>query len=156
MIQDLVPNCSYHLEGLSRGDRINYDIAVDANEMLRIEDTVFILAACQQIRDPLETGGTYLSGGIDDFGCVILSIIFDDPAECVLDCGVIALDEVVLDEADCERGFSCDTKHSMLERAVFSCHAAQKCTGKRSSYPRTDYRQSRSSSASVRQASCRR
>lgn len=46
---------------------------------------------------------TYLSRSIDDLSCVILAIVLDNPAECVLNCRVIAFHEVVLDKANGER-----------------------------------------------------
>lgn len=46
---------------------------------------------------------TYLSCSIDDLSCIVLAIVLDNSAECVLNCRVIAFHEVVLDKADCER-----------------------------------------------------
>lgn len=45
----------------------------------------------------------YLSCSVDDLSRIVLSIVLDDPTEGVLDCRVIALDEVVFDKADCKR-----------------------------------------------------
>lgn len=49
------------------------------------------------------TGITYLSRSVDDLSCVILAIVLDNPAECVLNCRIIAFHEVVLDKANGER-----------------------------------------------------
>lgn len=46
---------------------------------------------------------TYLSRGVDNLSCVILAIVLDNPAECVLNCRVIAFHEVVFDKANGER-----------------------------------------------------
>ena len=43
MIQDFIPDDPNHIEGLPRGDRIDQHVTMDANEMFRVEDTVFIL-----------------------------------------------------------------------------------------------------------------
>ena len=48
----------------------------------------------------------YLSCSVDDLSRIVLSIVLDDPTEGVLDCRVIALDEVVFDKADCKRWFA--------------------------------------------------
>lgn len=95
---------------------------MNTNKVLRVQDAILILHVTiiimGQRRDRRSsrgpTGGevrvrTYLSGGIDDLSRIILPIVFDDSAECVLNCGVVAFDEVVLDETDCEGGFACST-----------------------------------------------
>ena len=43
MVQDFIPDDPNHIEGLPRGDRIDQYVTVDANEMFRVEDAVFIL-----------------------------------------------------------------------------------------------------------------
>lgn len=43
VVQDLVAYDPRHLEALLAGDRVDNDVAVDADEVLRVEDTVLIL-----------------------------------------------------------------------------------------------------------------
>jgi hypothetical protein len=43
MIEDLVPNYPYHLEGLCGSDGVDEHVTVDADVMLRIEYAVLIL-----------------------------------------------------------------------------------------------------------------
>lgn len=57
--------------------------------------------------DPsLEAKGPYLPSGIYDLGRVVLPIVLDDPAEGILNCRVIAFNEVMLNEANRERRFA--------------------------------------------------
>lgn len=48
----------------------------------------------------------YLSGSIDDLGRIVLAIMLDDAAECVLNGRVVALNEVVFDELNGQRRFA--------------------------------------------------
>lgn len=48
----------------------------------------------------------YLTSGIDNLCCKILSIVLNDSAECVLDRRVIAFYKMVLDETYCEGRFT--------------------------------------------------
>ena len=43
MVENLVPDYADHLEGLLGGHRVDQHVAMDAYEMLRILDTIFIL-----------------------------------------------------------------------------------------------------------------
>jgi hypothetical protein len=45
----------------------------------------------------------YLTRGIDDLGREVLGLVADDFAEGVFDGGVVALDEVTIDELDGKR-----------------------------------------------------
>jgi hypothetical protein len=45
----------------------------------------------------------YLSSSVYDLSCVVLPIVLDNPAEGVLNCGVVAFHEMMLDKADGER-----------------------------------------------------
>ncbi len=48
MIQNFVSNNLDHLEGLRRSNRVNEHVPMNPNEMLRVQDAVFILPhACQ-------------------------------------------------------------------------------------------------------------
>lgn len=64
---------------------------MNADEMLGIQDTVFIL-----------------TGGINDLRSKVLSVVLDNSAECILDSRVIALYENAIDKADGKGGFSCN------------------------------------------------
>lgn len=47
MIENFVPKDADHIKGLPRGNRVDQDVAMNANEMLGIQDAVFVLeAAC--------------------------------------------------------------------------------------------------------------
>lgn len=48
----------------------------------------------------------YLSCSIDDLCSKVLILVFNHLAECVLDGGIVALDEVAIDKLDGERGFA--------------------------------------------------
>ena len=52
-------------------------------------------------------GRGYLAGGVDDFGSVVVVLVFDDAREGVFDGGVVRLDEVTVDELYSEGGFAC-------------------------------------------------
>lgn len=43
VIENLVSNYADHLEGLLGGDRVDQHVAMNADEVLRVEDTVLIL-----------------------------------------------------------------------------------------------------------------
>ena len=49
---------------------------------------------------------TYLAGGVDDLGRIVLALEPDDLAEGVLYRGVVAFDEVAIDELNGERRFA--------------------------------------------------
>ena len=96
MIQNLVPNNLDHLERLQRGDAVDEHVAMDADEVLRVEDAVLVLARC-----------------VDDLGRVVLSLIPDLLAERVLDGRVVALDKVAVDITHCEGGFAWEEQNSV-------------------------------------------
>jgi len=50
-----------------------------------------------------QEANAYLSSSIHDLSGVVLSIVLDNPAECILNCGVVAFHEMMLDKADGER-----------------------------------------------------
>lgn len=66
-----------------------------------------------------DRSASYLTGSIDNLGGVVLALVSDHLAEGVLNGRVVALDEVAVDELDCERGFACvrrDMSHSQQSR----------------------------------------
>lgn len=48
----------------------------------------------------------YLSRGIHNLRCIVLAVVLDNPAEGILDRGVVAFHEMLLDKADSERGLA--------------------------------------------------
>jgi len=81
VVEDLVTNDARHLETLLAGHRIDNQVAMDANEVLRIQNAVLILAS-----------------GVDDLGGKLLVLVPNDLAERVLDGRVVAVDKVAVDE----------------------------------------------------------
>lgn len=51
MVQDLIANDRHHVKGLARGHRVYNDVAMDTNEMLRVQDTIFILDEVSGVAD---------------------------------------------------------------------------------------------------------
>jgi hypothetical protein len=49
---------------------------------------------------------SYLSCGVHDLSGIVLAVVLDNPAEGVLDCGVVALHEMLFDKANRERRFA--------------------------------------------------
>lgn len=90
MIENLVSYDSDHLEALLACNGVDNHVAMDADEMLAVENAVFVLAS-----------------SVDDLGSEFLIVVFDDAGEGVLDCRVVGLDEDAVDEADSERGLAC-------------------------------------------------
>lgn len=75
--------------------------------MLAVHYAVLILCAAVEVlvspwgmRGIGATGKTYLAGGVDDLSGELLAFVLDDLAEGVLNCRVVALDEVAVDELD--------------------------------------------------------
>ena len=91
MIQYLIPDDSAHLKALLARDRVDDHVAMNADEVLAVEDGVLVLA-----------------GGVDDLDGEVLVAVADDFAEGVLDGGVVGVDEVAVDVLDCEGGFAWD------------------------------------------------
>lgn len=62
------------------------------------------------------TLSTHLTCGVYDLGSEVLLLVADDLAERVLDCGIVALDEVAVDITNCEGGFACEGWSAGLDR----------------------------------------
>lgn len=114
MVQNLVTNCPYHLEWLTRCNWINNDISMDSNEMLGIQDTIFVLWEKFWFSSSIFVSWRirvfYLSCSVDNLSCIILAIVLDNSAESILNCRVIAVDEVVFNKTDRERWFAWATE----------------------------------------------
>jgi hypothetical protein len=89
VVQDFVPDDLHHLKRLQRRHAVDEHVAVDADEVLRVEDAVLVLA-----------------GRVDNLGRKLLPLVADLLAEGVLDGRVVALDKVPVDVADGEGGFA--------------------------------------------------
>lgn len=86
MVQNFVSNDLYHFECWERGHGVHKHVPVDPNEMLRIQDTVFILACC-----------------VDNFCLKLMAIILNRLTEGVFDRRIVAVNEVAVDELNCKR-----------------------------------------------------
>jgi hypothetical protein len=51
VVQDLIANDARHLEALLAGNGVDNHVAVDANEVLRVEDAVLILQNVTGVSD---------------------------------------------------------------------------------------------------------
>lgn len=89
MIQNLIPNNPHHLKTLLGRNTIHNHIPMNADKMFGIEDRVFVLA-----------------GRVDDFYGEVLGAVADHFAEGVFYRGVVAVDEVAVDELHGEGGFA--------------------------------------------------
>lgn len=118
MVEDLVPDGPHHLKGRSGRDRVDQHVAVNADKMFRVHNAVFVLGAsrtqCQSSRSLREAAfevsghsygsmGAYLPGRIHDLGREVLALIFNDATKGILNGRVIAVDEVTVDELNCQR-----------------------------------------------------
>lgn len=90
MVEDLVANDGDHLKRLPGGNGVNDHVAMDANEVLRVEDAVLVLA-----------------GRVYDLGHVVLALVLDGAVEGVFDRRVVVLYKGALDEADGQRRLAC-------------------------------------------------
>lgn len=68
--------------------------------------------AVSYAKAPRRRRDAYLSSSIYNLSGVVLAIVFDNSTESILNCGVVALHEMMLDKADCERRFAWNTKKS--------------------------------------------
>ena len=89
VVENLVPDHLDHLERGQRRDAVDQHVAVDADKVLAIQNTVFILA-----------------GRVDNLGRVVLPLVADLLAKRVLDGRVVALDKVPVDVAHREGRFA--------------------------------------------------
>ena len=56
MVQDLIANDARHFKALLGGDRVDNHVAMDANKVLRVENTVFILEDSTRVSGFLKQG----------------------------------------------------------------------------------------------------
>lgn len=64
-------------------------------------------------------GKTHLAGGVNYLCRELLAFVFDNLAECVFDCRIVALDKVAVDELYRKRGLACVVA-SVLQSQVAS------------------------------------
>lgn len=55
MVEDLVADDAGHLEALLAGDRVDDHVAMDADEVLRVQDAIFILRSGEVVSWFLES-----------------------------------------------------------------------------------------------------
>ena len=88
MVENLIPNDPDHVEGLLGGNRVDEDVAMNTDEMLRVQDAILILVfpleSAAQLR--YDRGDNVareterpsdLPRSINDFGGEVLSFVFD-------------------------------------------------------------------------------
>ena len=85
VIEYFVANDPHHLKALLAGHAVHDHVAVNANKVLAIQNSVFILTCC-----------------IYDLHRKILIPIPDELGEGVLDGRVVRVDKVAVNELDCE------------------------------------------------------
>lgn len=78
---------------------------MDPDEVLGVQDAVLVLGG-KSVLLYLRGNTPYLSSGVDDLGRIVLATMLDNPAECVLNGRVVALDEVMFDELNGQRRFT--------------------------------------------------
>ena len=138
MVQDLVSDDAHHLEALLAADRVDDHVAVDANEVLGVENAVFILA-----------------GGVDHLDGKVMVAVADDLAESVLDGRVVGVDKVAVDVLHCEGGFAC-ARVVIVRRRVLLLAAGDgtKAVGGEEAYRQIYCRRWPSCVASAEEACC--
>ena len=131
MIEDLIAQDADHVEGLPRGHGVDQHVAMNANEMLGIQDAVFVLvhvfSPSRSIAASSRYGGhgghgghgrivtvhaapaqhqemsAYLTSRVDYFSRKLLASMSDDATKCVLDGGIVAFHEMSVHKSDRER-----------------------------------------------------
>jgi hypothetical protein len=104
VIQDFVPNNLHHFERLPRRNRVDKHVSMDPNKVLRVQNAVFVLQRNVSLKQWVpQTQIPDLPSCIHNLGSVVLTFVFDDSTEGVLNCRGVAFDEVALDELDCQR-----------------------------------------------------
>lgn len=118
MVEYLIAQNPNHFKGLLRCHRVDEHVAMDTNEVLGVQDAVFILKhrpawglSVSQVRagrslyctKPRWGGGgrfnnKYLPSRVDYFGRKFLAPVFNHTTEGILDGRVITLHEMALDE----------------------------------------------------------
>lgn len=90
MVEDLVADDATHFEALLARDRVDDHVAVDADEVLAVEDGVFVLAR-----------------RIYNLGREVGVLVSDHFAKGVLDRRVVGVYEVAVDVLDCQGALAC-------------------------------------------------
>lgn len=78
------------------------------------------LVSLRGMRRSGAVGRTHLAGGVDDLGGELLAFVFDDLAEGVLNCRVVAFDKVAVDKLHRKRGLACAVA-SVLQSQLQAC-----------------------------------
>lgn len=122
MIENLVPQDAHDLEGLARSHRVDQHVGMSADEVLGVENAIFVLerGVCQAVDRQLQQAdlgrlppwpSAYLTRGVDYLGRKVSALMGDCATEGVLNGGIVAFDKVPVDELDRERRFACQAYH---------------------------------------------
>lgn len=89
---------------------------MDADVQFRIHQTVFILWHMSASLTLLHNMfvWSHLSCSVDDFRQKRLAFVDNLMAECVLDRRIVTLDEMAFAILDCQRGFACAGRQSLI------------------------------------------
>lgn len=85
MVQDLVSDDAHHLEALLAADGVDNHVAMNADEVLGVENAVLVLAS-----------------SVDHLYGEVMVAVADNLAESVLDGRVVGIDKVAVDILDCK------------------------------------------------------
>lgn len=109
MIQDLVAQDADDVEGLPGSNGVDKHVAMDADEVLGVQNAIFVLErrASQADDRRLQQAilgwvdpwlSAYLTRGVDYFRGEVLAFISDDTTEGIFDCRIIAFNKVPVHE----------------------------------------------------------
>lgn len=101
MVQNLIPNDSYHLEALLAAYRVDDHVSMNSNEVFAIQYRVFILTGC-----------------VNDLYSIVLIPISDDLAEGVLNGWVVRVYEMTLDVLHSQGTLACGKLASLSTRTL--------------------------------------
>lgn len=107
VVENLVSDHLHHLKGCRGLYRVDQDIAMDTDEVLRVQDAVLILRFVSALISPMFSNReAYLTGGINNLSCKVLSLVLDDLAESVLNRRIITLHKVTINKLHRQRRLS--------------------------------------------------
>lgn len=89
MIKYLFPYYLHHLKRWQGRDGVDQHITVDADKVLGVEYTIFIL-----------------SSRVDNLGRKVLALVPDSLTKCILNGWVVAVDKMSINKLHRERGFA--------------------------------------------------
>ena len=130
VVEDFVPKDADHLEGLLGSNGIDEHVAMDADEVLGVQDAVFVLergwagqvsgGRSQPAAGRFGMGypwrSAYLPRGVDYFCGKVLTFVFDDATERVFDCRIVAFHKVPIHKLHRQGGFACQAQLPRVDR----------------------------------------